>query len=107
MRVLRVDVHVVPEASPISAFAEPRVQGHEGVQPYAGRPCRQGGAGDGIQHPGGHDRDDAGDRLDRGEPAVGALLKAVDAHAAAGKRMPAVMDNGLVPDMGRMTARWP
>jgi len=65
------------------------------------------GAGDRIQHPRRHDRDDAGRDLNGCEPAIAALLKSVQPQPLAGERMPAIMDNNILADMGRMAGRLP
>ena len=65
------------------------------------------GAGDGIQHPRRHDRDDAGRDLNGCEPAIAALLKSVQPQPLAGERMPAILDHNIFADMGRMAGRLP
>jgi hypothetical protein len=59
-------------------------------------------AGHGVQHPRGHDDDHAGPRLDMDEASGLAILAAMPTQATAVERMPAVVDHGFLPDMGRM-----
>ena len=64
-------------------------------------------ARDRIEHPRRHNRDDAGLRFDLHEPPGDTLLTAAEANATPKEGMPAVMDHDFLPDMGRMTWRWP
>jgi hypothetical protein len=59
-------------------------------------------AGRRVQHPLGQDSEHAGRHLDVDEPAGLAALDPLDPHAPPEKRMPAVVDDGKLPDMGRM-----
>ena len=61
-------------------------------------------AGDRIEHPRRHDRDDAGLRFDLHEPPGATLLAAAEANATPVEGMPAIMDHDVLPDMGRATA---
>jgi hypothetical protein len=65
------------------------------------------GASDRIQHPRRHHHDHAGARLDMNEAPRLAVLGVVTAEAPAVERVPAVVDHDILPDMGRMTRRWP
>ncbi|WGF90835.1 hypothetical protein [Marinivivus vitaminiproducens] len=62
-------------------------------------------AGQSIDHPLGQDREQARQRLHVEEPAALAVIDPFDPDAPTEKRMPAVMDNSMVPDMGRMNGR--
>src|SRR3954470_23050653 len=64
-------------------------------------------ARDRIEHPRRHNRDDAGLRFDLHEPPGDPLLAAAEANATPKEGMPAIMDHDVLPDMGRMTRRWP
>jgi hypothetical protein len=55
-----------------------------------------------VEHPCGQDRHDAGQHLDVDEPARLAVVGPLDPDATAEQRMPAVMDDSVLPDMGRM-----
>src|SRR3954453_14895996 len=60
-----------------------------------------------IEHPRRYNRDDAGLRFDLHEPPRATLLTAAEANATPIEGMPAIMDHDFLPDMGRMTRRWP
>jgi hypothetical protein len=62
-----------------------------------------GRAGRGVEHPARHHRDDAGRCLDMDDRAAGPLLAVVPPQPPPVQRMPAVVDDDLRPDMGRMT----
>ena len=64
-------------------------------------------AGHGVQHPGRHHRDHAGGGLDMDDLTGGAPLAVPTKNALPIERMPAVVNDSLLPDMGRMTPRWP
>lgn len=65
------------------------------------------GALDGVDHPSGQDDDDAETYFDMKNVAAGAPFDDLQPQSATVQRMPAVMDFDVLPDMGRMTARWP
>ena len=65
--------------------------------------ARHAGAGDGIRHPGRHDRDHAGGSLDMDDLTRGAPLAVLATDVLPIERMPTVVDHDLLPDMGRMT----
>ena len=59
-------------------------------------------AGRRVEHPFGHHRHDAGQHLDMDEPARLAVVGPLNTDATAEQRMPAIMDDSVLPDMGRM-----
>jgi hypothetical protein len=65
----------------------------------------QPSAGGRIEHPVRHDGDDARSDFDMDDLAVRPPLAVVPPQAAAIQRMPAIVDDHLTPDMGRMTPR--
>lgn len=64
---------------------------------------RQAGAGGRIKHPARDHGDDPRSDFDVNDLAVRPPLAVVPSQAAAVQRMPAVVDDNLSPDMGRMT----
>jgi len=60
-------------------------------------------AGHSVEHPGRHHGDDAGRRLDMDDLAASPLLAVVPPKPPPMQRMPAIMDDDLITDMGRMT----
>ena len=62
------------------------------------QPCADGQ----IKHPARHDDDDARCCLDMDGLTVGPPLAVLPPQAAAMQRVPAIMDDYLSPDMGRM-----
>ena len=99
------DDRVVWGASPISALAEESMQFDERVHRYPAQADLHARARDRIEHPRCDNRDDAGLRFDMHEPPGATLLTAAQANATPVERMPAVMDDDVLPDMGRMTWR--
>ena len=83
------------------------MQFDERVYRYPAQADLHARAGDRIKHPRRHNRDDAGLRFDMHEPPGATLLTAAQANATPVERMPAVMDDDVLPDMGRMTWRLP
>jgi hypothetical protein len=67
---------------------------HTGTDPRVGHPLRQ-------------DRYHARLKLDVQHSATLAHLAVAQAHSAPKKRVPAVADLYVLPDMGRMNLRWP
>jgi hypothetical protein len=59
-------------------------------------------AGGGIEHPSSHNSDDAGSNLDVNHLAVRTPLAVMPPQTPAVQRVPAVMNDHLSPDMGRM-----
>jgi hypothetical protein len=97
------DVRIVPGASPESVLDQQVMQVNQRRHRHARRADRHCGAGDGIQHPGRDHRNNAGRCLEIDKAAGDALFGAVPPDASAVKRMPAIVDLDLKPDMGRMT----
>jgi hypothetical protein len=63
------------------------------------QPCADGR----IEHPTRHDGHDAGRYLDVDDLTVHPSLAVLPPQAAAMQRVPAIMDDHLSPDMGRIT----
>jgi hypothetical protein len=97
------DVRIVPGASPETALDQQVMQVNQRIHCHARRADRHSGTGDGIQHPGRNHRNHAGCRLEIDKAASDALLATVPPDTTPIKRMPAIMDLDLLPDMGRMT----
>jgi hypothetical protein len=55
-----------------------------------------------LEHPCRHYGHDAGQHLDMHEPPRGTIVGPLDPDAAAEQRMPAIMHDSILPDMGRM-----
>src|SRR3954462_8296902 len=64
------------------------------------------GAGHRVEHPGRHGRDHAGGRLDVGDLTGGMPLTGLKPDTAPVLRVPAIVDEDFLPDMGRITPRW-
>jgi len=62
-------------------------------------------AGDWIQHPRRHHRDDTRRALDMDHITSSPPLHIMSTSPAPIKGMPTVVDNDVLPDMGRMTGR--
>lgn len=58
-----------------------------------------------IEHPGSHLYEQSWPQLDDGERDAGMILNGFYANPSSGKSMPAVVDDTIRPDMGRMTGR--
>jgi hypothetical protein len=67
----------------------------------------QSRAGDRVEHPPWYDSDHPRSRLDIDDVAARRPFAAVAPQALAMQRVPAVVDDDLRPDMGRMTVRLP
>ena len=65
----------------------------------------EAGAEDGVELPGRQHGDDAGHQLDMHELARCAPLALDAPRSLPEQRMPSIMDNDILPDMGRMTVR--
>jgi hypothetical protein len=63
------------------------------------------GAGNRVQHPCRNDRNHAGCRLYVDNVTSGTLLAIMATDATSIQRMPLVVNNNFLPDMGRMTPR--
>src|SRR3954462_3303485 len=81
------------------------MQFDERVHRYPAQADLHACAGDRIEHPRRHNRDDARLRFDLHEPPGATLLAAAEANATSVKGMPAIMDHDVLPEMGRMTRR--
>jgi hypothetical protein len=68
----------------------------------ARHPDLHGSASRGIEHPFGHNRENARQHLNVHEPAGLAAINPLDPDAPPKQRMPAVVNNSILPDMGRM-----
>ena len=97
------DVRIVPGASPETAFDQQMMQLNEPRHRHARRADLHRGAGDWIQHPCRHHRDNTGRRLDVNELPSDALFAVLPPDTAPVKRVPTVVDLDLLADMGRMT----
>ena len=69
---------------------------------HARRADRHPDAGRGVEHPCRHHRHDAGQHLDVDKPTCLAVVGPLDPDATAEQRMPAIVDDSVGPDMGRM-----
>ncbi len=69
----------------------------------AGRADLHARTGGRVQHPGRHHHDNAWCRFDMNHIITGPALTVVTAQPAPVKRVPPVVDDDLLPDMGRMT----
>src|SRR5919106_4925878 len=65
------------------------------------------GTGDGIEHPRRDNNDHARFHLDVDDRPRPAVLAALPSQTTPVQRMPAVVDDDFLPDMGRMSGRWP
>jgi hypothetical protein len=91
---------------------EPRFAGHQQPVQVAQRRQRDlrkadlyGAAIDRVELPGRHHRDDAGLELELSDLSGCAPLDQNTTRAPAAQRMPGILDDGILPDMGRMTVR--
>ena len=55
-----------------------------------------------VEHPRGHHSHDAGQHLDVDEPTHLAIVGPLDSDATAEQCMPPIMDDSVLPDVGRM-----
>jgi hypothetical protein len=103
MMLLLDGVRTVPGASPGTTLDQQPVQVSERRHRHTRRTELHPGTGDRVEHPRRDDRDHAGRHLDVHEAAGETILAVVPPDAPPVQRMPAVIDDGLLPDMGRMT----
>lgn len=103
--MLLLDDWVVRRSSPISALMQKAMEIGERTNRHLARTGVHLGAGDRIEHPGRHHKHDAGFRLDLHEASGDPFLLAQERNTPAIQRMPAVMDDHFLPDMGTMTGR--
>jgi len=71
-------------------------------QGHARRADLHADAGRRVEHPCSHHPHDAGQHLDVDKLARFTVVRPLDTDATAEQRVPAIMDNGMLPDMGRM-----
>jgi hypothetical protein len=81
------------------------MQGQERAERYLWKADLEASAKDRVELPRRHDRDDARHQLDMDELARCTPLALNATRTAPKKRMPAIVDHDILPDMGRMTAR--
>ena len=93
---------VAGAASTQSASLQKVVEIMQRRQGHARRADLHADAGRRVEHPCGHHRHDAGQHLDVDEPARLTVVDPLDTDATAEQRMPAIMDDSILPDMGRM-----
>ena len=91
----------------MSPLAQESIEFDERVNRRAAGADLHARARDLIEHPRRDHRNHAGLRFDLHKSTGETLLAATEANALAVKGMPAIMDNDILPDMGRMTARLP
>ena len=103
MMLLPGGVRTAPGALPGTTLDQQMVQVGEGRHRHARRAELHPGAGDRVEHPRRQDRDHAGRRLDVHEATRAAILAVLPPDAPPVQRMPAVVDDSFLPDMGRMT----
>ena len=103
MMLLPGDVRTAPGASPGTTLDQQTVQVGEGRHRHTRRAELHPGAGGRVEHPRRHDRDHAGRRLDVHEATGEAILAVLPPDASPVQRMPAVVNDSFLPDMGRMT----
>ena len=103
MMLLPGDVRTAPGASPGPTLDQQTVQVGEGRHRHARRAELHPGAGGRVEHPRRHDRDHAGRHLDVHEATGEAILAVLPPDASPVQRMPAVVNDSFLPDMGRMT----
>jgi hypothetical protein len=105
--ILLDDVRVVP------GFSSKAERNEQIVQIDQRGPCNprgadfHPGAGNRVQHPCRDDRNHTGCRLDMDDVTNGPPLTVMAVDAAPIQRMPPVVNNNFLPDMGRMTPQWP
>ena len=83
------------------------MQGRERCQRYLRCPDLEAGAIDRVELPRRYDRDSTRRQLDMDDRACCALLTLNAARTLPKQRMPRIVDNDVLPDMGRMTVRFP
>jgi hypothetical protein len=104
--VLPDDVRFVPGVSPETERDQQVVQVGQRGRRNTGCLDLHPGTGDGIQHPCREDGDHARHGLDMHYVAIGSSLFILRADTAAMQRVPTIVDNDFLPDMGRMTPQW-
>ena len=84
---------------------EKLMESGEGGQRCPGCADLHAGAGRRIEHPHRYLDDHSGLQLDCSERAIGPVLNTLKAYAAPKMGMPRIMDDAILPDMGRMNGR--
>jgi hypothetical protein len=90
------------EASPETQRGQQMTQIDERSDAETRGADRHPGAGDRIEHPRPHHRDDAGRRLQMRDVPAGPTFAVLQPDRASAERMPPIVDDDLIPDMGRM-----
>ncbi len=90
-------------ASSKSALQQQLMQFRKGRDRCARNAKGHASAGGRVKHPGSHDDDNARADLNVDNLARCALFAVLTPHTTTVKRVPAVMNLNLLPDMGRMT----
>jgi len=90
-------------ASPKTALDEQAMQLDQSLQTGSRRTQSHARARRRVQHPSGHDDDNAGRHFDVNNLTVRSAFAVLASHAASVQRVPAVEDFDFLPDMGRMT----
>ena len=100
---MRVALEVCPETK----RGQQAVQVGQRRERSAGWADLHARTGDRVQHPGRHHHDNARRHFDMNHVITGSALTVVTAQSAPVKRVPPVVDDDLLPDMGRMTLGLP
>ncbi len=103
MMLLLDDVRTAPGASPGTTLDQQTVQVSERRHRDTRRAELHPDAGDRVEHPRRHDCDHARRHLDVHEATGATILAVLPPDGPPVQRMPAVVDDDLLPDMGRMT----
>lgn len=90
---------------PESLLSEKLVEGDESKNGDSRLPHRHAVAGRPIKHPCGQPDDLAGPYFDMGDGLASTILNALEAQPSSKVRVPAVVNDTIHPDMGRMDAR--
>ncbi|MYD95768.1 MAG: hypothetical protein F4X98_00085 [Gammaproteobacteria bacterium] len=96
---------VIAGASSETLRNEKLMERGEGGQRCSGRTDLHAGAGSRIEHPDRYLDDHSGLQLDCCERAIGAVFDALKACTTPKVGMPTIMDDAILPDMGRMNGR--
>jgi hypothetical protein len=102
--LLAIGVMDTGGASPKAALRQQQMQFGQGGDRRAWSAKVHAGARGCVEHPGGHDDNDARTHLNVNDLARRSLLAVPTSHTTAVQRVPAVEDFDLLPDMGRMTS---
>jgi hypothetical protein len=94
--------NVARAASTLSASLQKVVEVTQSRHGHARRADLHADAGRRVEHPRGYHCYDAGQNLNVDEPARRPIVAPLNPDATAEQRMPGVMDDCILPDMGRM-----